>query len=82
MKYFVIALLLLVPLAAAQAQYEGPNLLGLFFSDTEFSEETTRYSPAPTPLNAYVVLLNPEVDSVWGYEVGISISDPILLVFK
>jgi len=76
MKHFLIALLLLVPLAAAQAQYEGPNLLGMFFSDTEFSEETANHAPAPELFDAYFVLLNPEVDSVYGYEVGISTTDP------
>jgi len=82
MKFFIIALLLLVPLAAAQAQYEGSNLIGLFFSDTEFSEETTNHAPEPAPFSAYIVLLNPEVDSVWGYEVGISISDPYCFLLQ
>jgi len=66
----------------AMAQWDEDNLMGMFFSDEEFTEYTTCMTTSGAPFNAYIVTLNPEMESVSGYEVGISISDPSVFVLS
>jgi hypothetical protein len=80
-KLLALALVALMA-GGALAQWEGDNMMGMFFSDAEFSDATTNIVTSPAPFNAYIVSLNPEMMSVSGYEVGISISDPTVFVLS
>jgi len=71
-----IALLVVVMATSAMAQDE--NTLGLFFSDTEFTPETANIENTFAPIDMYLVLLNPTVASIGGYEVGIVHDAPSL----
>ena len=51
------------------------NTMGMFFSDSDFSDETRNLDTSTAPFNGYVVLLAPTVSTVGGYEVGISLSE-------
>jgi len=82
MKILIVVALTLLPLVAAQADFDDPNALGLFFSDTEFTDVTNGITTPGAPFNAYVVVLNPEVEAIGGYEVGISITDPTVFVLS
>ncbi len=80
MKTLIALLLLLLSFSLAHAQWDDENMMGLFYSDTEFSDATTNYDTTPAPFNCYIVVLNPMVESIAGYEVGITISDPTVFV--
>jgi len=82
MKNILLVTLLLLPLAPALADFDDPNVMGMFFSGTEFSDATTGIHTPGAPFNAYIVVLNPEVEAIGGYEVGISISDPTVFVLS
>ena len=73
----LLTLSLVVLLAGpALAQDTLPNAMGLFFSDTEFTEANTNADITPgVPVDAYITLLNTPLFSVGAYEVGIDISD-------
>jgi len=74
--------MLLVPFTVAQAQWPGENLMGLFFSDTEFYSENTTIETIAVPFDSYIVAINPEVTSISGYEVSINIPDPTVFVLQ
>ncbi|MBD3222487.1 hypothetical protein GF314_14725 [bacterium] len=57
-----------------------PNTMGMFFDDEQFSTATTNFDPAGAPFDGYIVLLTPSVDTIGGYELGISVSDPTVFV--
>jgi len=80
MKTLTLLLMLSLTLSLAHAQPDEENLMGLFFSDTEFSDATNNLDTTPAPFNCYIVVLNPLVESIAGYEVGIAISDPTVFV--
>lgn len=80
MKTLTILLMLSLTISMAHAQWDDENMMGLFFSDTEFSDATTNYDTTPAPFNCYIVVLNPLVASIAGYEVGITVSDPTVFV--
>jgi len=80
MKTLTLLLMLSLTLSLAHAQPGEENMMGLFFSDTEFSDATNNYDTAAVPFNCYIVVLNPMVESIAGYEVGIAISDPAVFV--
>jgi len=80
-KLLVLALVALMA-GGAMAQWEGDNMMGLFFSGEEFTDDTTNLDAPGAPFNSYIVTLNPEMMSVSGYEVGISISDPSVFVLS
>ena len=87
MKILLVVALTLLPLFAAQADhndpnFDEPNVLGLFFSGSEFSVVTNGIVSPPAPFNAYIVAFNPEVETLGGYEVGISMSDPTVLILS
>lgn len=87
MKVLLVVALTLMPLVAAQADYhdpnfDEPNVLGLFFSGCEFSVVTNGIMTSSAPFNAYVVAFNPEVETLGGYEVGVSISDSTVLILS
>ena len=56
------------------------NTMGMFFSDSDFSDEARNHDTSTAPFNGYVVLLAPTVSTVGGYEVGISISESSVFV--
>jgi hypothetical protein len=65
----------LVVLLAGTAVAQAPNCMGLFFSDVNFTNETTNVDLGSGLSDAaYIVLLNPTVDSIAAYEVGIDIA--------
>lgn len=58
------------------------NVLGFFFSDTEFTEETTNWVNTFTPFSGYIVLLDGTVDSIGGYEVGLEFDTELLFLLS
>jgi hypothetical protein len=78
---FILSLALAGLMAgAAFAQFGDDPMIGMFFSDTVFTSETTNYDTGGTAFPGYVVLLNSPVEYVGGYEVGIGFSDPSIFV--
>lgn len=72
--------LTMVVLLAGSAFAQLDNSMGLFFG-TDLLEADTNIDPAvSTPFDAYVALLNPTLGFIGGYEVGITLNDPSLLV--
>jgi hypothetical protein len=77
MKALMIASLVLLVSVPAFAQLE--NSIGIFFSDMEFTAENTNFDPVvAVPFDAWIVLLNPTVDTVGAYEASFTV-DPSLL---
>ncbi len=66
----------------AFAQFPGDNLMGVFFSDTEFTQETTNIDSGAVPFNAYLVLVNATVGTVGGYECAIDFANPSIFVLS
>jgi len=67
---FCAAVLSLTVAATAAAQ---DNVLGLYFSDTEFTADTAHADNQPGYyLACYIVLTSPTGGTVYGYEVGIT----------
>ena len=64
------------------AQFGDDPMLGMFFSDTVFTSETTNYDTDASAFPAYIVLLNSPVEYVGGYEVSIGFSDPSVYVLN
>jgi len=81
-KILLVVALTLLPVVAAQADFDDPNVMGMFFSDTEFSDSTNGIDTPGAPFNAYIVVLNPEVETIGGYEVAISITDPTVFIMS
>jgi len=75
---FLAAALLLAGVAGAQSDVD--NMMTMFFDPEEFVDENTNIDPGNTVFQAYIVLLNSTVLSVGGYELGITLSDPSLVV--
>jgi len=63
--------LALVALMAGSALAQAPEI-GMFFSDTEFTQETANIASPAGPFNGYVVLLGSDLSILGGYEVGIA----------
>ena len=59
-----------VVMVAGGALAQDDNMMGMFFAEP-FVSENTNFVNTFSPFDAYVVLLNPTVESVGGYEVGI-----------
>jgi len=74
--------MLLMPFTAVQAEWAEDNLMGLFFSDTEFTSLNTMFETEPVPFESYIVAINPEVSSISGYEVSINIPDPAVFLLS
>jgi hypothetical protein len=72
--------LALVVMVAGGAIAQDENMMGMFFSDTEFTDATTSWTNTFAPFNAYIVLLNATVETVGGYEVGIGIPGTVFLL--
>ena len=72
--------LALVVMVAGGAMAQDANFMGMYFSDTDFSDETTNIDTTGVPFNGYVVLQNVSVATVGGYEVGITLSDGTVFV--
>jgi len=67
--------LALVALMAGGALAQEINGMGVFFSDTEFTDATTTAASTGAPQNMYVVLIASEFATIGGYECGLSFSD-------
>jgi hypothetical protein len=63
----------------ALAQTSEDNMMGMFFA-APYVDENTNIDTGAAPFNGYVVLLNPTVETVGGYEVGIAVSSPAVFV--
>ena len=72
--------LALVVMVAGSAVAQDDNMMGMFFSDTVFTDETTNHTNLFAPFNGYIVLLNATVETVGGYEVGIGIPATVFLL--
>ncbi len=79
-KLLTITLVSLMACGAFAQDFSGSNMMGMFFSNTDFSEANTNHVNAFAPFNGYIVLLNCTVESVGGYEVSVAISDPGVFV--
>jgi hypothetical protein len=97
LQEWIMKKLLALSLVALLAGTASAELgLGLFFSDTEFTDVYTNANSVGAPFNAYLVLLSneatehpeygsdvlSEVTTVGGYEVGIQISDPLVFILS
>lgn len=79
-KLLALALVAMMAGAAlAQPASSEDNMMGMFFSDVEFTDGATNHVNAFAPFFGYVVLLNPTVPSIGGYELGIAL-DPSVFV--
>jgi len=78
MKTLLTMTLVLLMAGTAFAQLE--NSMGIFFAEGDFSEAATNIDTAAAPFNAYVCLIEGQMVSIGGYEVGMSISDPAVFV--
>ena len=74
-----LCLCLALVLAGPAIAYDD-NTMGMFFSDSDFSEEARNHDTGSAAFNGYVVLLDPSVNTVGGYEVGIEISESMVFV--
>jgi len=74
-KLLVLAMLALLA-GAASAQ----PCMGMFFSDTEFTDETTNQDVTAAPFNAYIVVQGLTIDAVNGYEVGIGLDASVFIL--
>ena len=90
-KLLALALVALMAGAAMAQPVEDENMLGMFFTNDlaqiaagmgEMPHPDTNFPNTFTPFNAYIVMLNPTVESVGAYEVGIGISDPTVFVLS
>jgi hypothetical protein len=79
----LLALTLVVMVAGgALAQTSEDNMMGMFFAQP-FVDENTNFDPdGSAPFDAFTVLLNPTVETVGGYEVGVAVSDPSFFVLS
>lgn len=74
--------LTMVVLLAGSAFAQMDDSMGLFFG-TDLLEADTNIDPvAYEPFDAYVALLNPTLGFIGGYEVGITMDDPSVLVLS
>jgi hypothetical protein len=84
MKKLLVALALMGVLAggAVAQTWEDWGIggtMGMFFSDTDFTDANTNVDPAlNTPFNGYVVILGCAYSSILGYEVGITVPATVL----
>ncbi len=76
-----IVLLALLAGGAAALEDHELNMMGVFFSPTDFVDETTNFDTMGAPFSAYLVILNPTVDSIGGYECSITM-DPSVFVLS
>jgi hypothetical protein len=77
-KLLALALVVMVA-GGALAQTTEDNMMGMFFAEP-FVSETTNHVNTFAPFPGYVVLLNPTVESVGGYEVGISMPATVFVL--
>lgn len=74
-----LCLCLAAALVGPAVAYDG-NTMGMFFSDSDFNDEARNFNTSSAPFSGYVVLLEPTVSTVGGYEVGIDISESMVFV--
>ncbi len=75
MRFAVLLAVAMTTVAAAQDIVDG-GVMGFYFSDTEFIQETTNYwanFDSNTFLDGYIVLLGSPTPLVGGYEVAINL---------
>jgi hypothetical protein len=81
MKTMLTTMLILLLAGSAIAQSGHAPALGLFFSDSEFTDANTNYDhTANTPFNAYLVLLDPgpyEILLSWEMRILLPSGDPL-----
>ena len=76
----LLALTLVVMVAGgALAQSSEDNMMGMFFAEP-FISENTNFENTFSPFNAYNVLLGPTVETVGGYELGISMPAEVFVL--
>jgi hypothetical protein len=70
----------MIALLAGAASAQDGNQFGIFFSDSDFTQENTNWDTDAAPFNGYLVLVGPTVSSVGGYECSIELSDATVFV--
>ena len=79
-KSILILLAFTIIILAAPAR--SGDALGLYFSDSEFNQDSATVMLEPDlAVMAYIVLTEPTGDVVAGYEVGIACTDPDFIYF-
>jgi hypothetical protein len=78
----VLALVAVIAGGASATEFYEGGVLGLYFSDTDFTPLETNYITSSAPFNAYIVLLQSPTSTIGAYEVGITISDPTVFVLS
>jgi hypothetical protein len=81
MKERVLAVSIILcigPFSLWAAPTDVPNGMGIFFSDTDFSDQTTNINTNQS-VHAYLVLINADIDGVGGYRCGIQHPTSVLL---
>ncbi len=80
-KLLALALVALMAGGAMALEYGDVGCgMGMFFSNTEFSDATTNTNPTPAPFNAYIVAIDVQIESIGGYEVGITMDETAIFV--
>ncbi len=78
----VLALVAVIAGGASATEFYEGGVLGLYFSDTDFTPLETNYITSSAPFNAYIVLLQSPTSTIGAYEVGITISDLSVFVLN
>ncbi len=77
MRHVIVLFMVLILVSSGAAQTE--NRMGMFFAEPYVSA-TTNFENNFAPFFGYVVLLDPTVDSVGGYEVGIEMPGTVFVL--
>ncbi len=75
----LLALTLLVMVAGGALADSEDNMMGMFFAEP-FVSENTNFENNFAPFFGYIVLLGPTVESVGGYEVGITMPATVFVL--
>jgi hypothetical protein len=80
-KLLALALVALMAGGAAAQDYgDIGGAMGMFFSESDFSDATTNTDQTATGVTGYIVLLNCPVSSIGGYEVGITLPGAVFVL--
>ncbi len=81
MKNLVISVALMLILGMPALAQVDQNYLGLYF-DTLGDQNCLEVSTVTpyVPMNLYLLLMNPDFDSLYGFEAGLTIEGPVLIL--
>ncbi|MBD3221577.1 hypothetical protein GF314_10070 [bacterium] len=83
MRHLLPVVLVVVALSAQAQQYgDYGGTMGVYFSDTEFTDETANLTTPPIFFEAYIVLTDAQIANVGAYELEITLSAPDALILQ